>query len=206
MNTANLIQERIIIAESFKSTINWEGKTLSQRQKELARLIGMEGLGMVSLLFLIYFSGRTVFNPEFDIAHWQNTFVMVIMTMALTVRTPLSWIELQLQKHVIKIKNLNFEFNPSLNQKLKKQIDRLNNREYRLFLNWIPSILIMIGAIMQLLLINPFWDSFSYIVFIYCLILLFRIFFQFLSMKTNLKQVDSLIPSKEIENLESSLN
>ena len=206
MNSTNLVQERIIIAESFKSTINWEGKTLSQRQKELARLVGMEGLGMVSLLFLIYFSGRTVFNPEFDIAHWQNTFVMVIMTMALTVRTPLSWIELQLQKHVIKIKNLNFEFNPSLNQKLKKQIDRLNNREYRLFLNWIPSILIMIGAIMQLLLINPFWDSFSYIVFIYCLILLFRIFFQFLSMKTNLKQVDSLIPSKEIENLESSLN
>ena len=198
MNTTNLVQERDIIVESFKSYFDWQDKTFRQREKELVRSIVMEGLGMVSLLFTIYISGRTVFNPEFALTHWKNACVLVIMTLALTVRTPSSSIEFQLLKHVRKINNLNFEFNPSLNQRLKGQIDRLNNRKYRLFLNMVPTFLIMIGAIMQLLIINPYWDSFSYVVFIYCLFLLLRIIFQFLSIRINLNQVDSLIPNREL--------
>lgn len=187
----NQVIERIQIAKNFKSIYNWEGKSLEKKEKKLKRLASLDyGIVILCLSILIIVSAIFTFNTESLSSNWKNAGLLVVMKMALSFRAPFSYIELVLQKHIDKIKNLETEFDEKINIELDNIIKRFNKRMKYIYLTGIPVILVFIPALFQVIDANPYWDKFPPLVLIISLFIFIRINYDILMLKKNLKKLE----------------
>lgn len=187
----NQIIERIKIIENFKSIYEWKGKTQEQKGKALKITASLDyGLEMVLIILLIFVSTLSFFQIETAISgNWENSGLLVLMTMSLSIRAPFGYIELMLKKHTQKIKDLKIDFDKKLNQDLECLISKFNARKKYLYLTGFPAILISIAALLQVFDLNPYWDKFPPFVGAVSLYLLVRINYDIIRLKRNLKKV-----------------
>ncbi len=187
----NQISERITIAKKFKSIHGWKGKSPEQKEKILKNAASLDyGIVMFLLLALIIVSTMSIFQIETSSDNWANAGLLVVMAMSLSLRSPFSFIELMLQKHIKKIDSVKSPFNNELNIEFENIIARLNRRKKHIYLTGIPVILIFISALLQFLNVNPYWDKFPIIVLAVCLYLVVRINFDIMNLRRNLKRVE----------------
>lgn len=187
----NQINERIKIAKKFKSIHSWKGKSPAQKEKTLKRGALLDyGVVMFMLLALIVASTMSIFQIETSTDNWANAGLLVLMAMSLSLRSPFSFIELMLQKHIRKIDSIMSPFNIELNNEFENIIVRLNRRKKHIYLTGIPVILIFISASLQVINVNPYWDKFPPIVLTVCLYLVVQINFDVMELRRNLKRVE----------------
>jgi nicotinamide riboside transporter PnuC len=187
----NKVSERIHIAMNFKSIYNWKGKSSEKREKILKRLASLDfGIVILCLSILIVLSAISIFKTESFSGKWTNAGLLVLMTMALSFRAPFSYIELILQKHINKIRNIETEFDEKINIELDNIIKGFNKRMKYVYLTGIPAILIFIPALLQVFDANPYWDKFPPLVLIISLFIFVRINYDILILKKNLKKIE----------------
>ncbi len=186
----NQIIERIEIIEDFKSIYNWKNKTEEQRIKTLKITSFLDyGVVMILLIFLILISVLTLFQVDSITGKWENSGLLTLMTMSLSLRAPFGYIELLLKKHIQEIKNIETGFDRKLNHDLKFLISKFNDRKKYLYLMGLPAILIGIAASLQVFDLNPYWDKFPHFVGGVCLYILVRINYDIVRLKRNLRKV-----------------
>lgn len=184
------INERIIIAENFKPIYNWTGKSPEKKGKMLKRAAVLDyGIVIFSLSVLIIASAMSTFQIEFFSGNWTNAGLLVLMTMALSLRAPFAYIELMLHKHINQIKNLEIEFDQKLNTEFGNIVERFNRRKKNIYLIGIPVILIFISALLQVFNANPYWEKFPPLVLVVSLYLIIRINYDIVIMRKNLGKV-----------------
>jgi hypothetical protein len=117
----NQITERIQIIDRFKSIYNWENKTEEKKIKTLKFISFLDYEVVIILLaFSILASGLTSFHVVSIISgNWEKSGILVLMTMSLSIRVPLGFIELLLKKHSKEIKDLKIDFVDKLNHDLE---------------------------------------------------------------------------------------
>lgn len=188
------IDERISIANSFKSIYNWTGKTPEKKEKMLKRVAFLDyGIVMFLLSILIIISAMSTFHIESFSRNWTNAGLIVIMTMALTFRAPFSYIELMLHKHIKQIKNIETKFDQKLNTEFDSIVKRFNKRKKYFYLIGIPSLFILISALLQVFIVNPYWEKFPPLVLVVSLYLLIWINYDIMIVKKNLAKVMNTI-------------
>jgi len=191
---SNQISERIQIAKKFRSIYNWKGKSHEKREKSLKWVTPLDfGIVILCLFILIVASAISAFQINSLSEKWTNAGLLVLMTMALSLRSPFSYIELILLKHIEKIKNLEIEFDETVNLEFDNIIKRFNKRKKYLYLTGIPVILIFIPALLQVFDANPYWDKFPSLVLIVSLFLFFRINYDILILRQNLAKFGNSI-------------
>ncbi|NPV51793.1 MAG: hypothetical protein HPY60_11455 [Candidatus Methanofastidiosum sp.] len=184
------INERIEIAKSFKSIYNWTGKNPEKKEKLFKRVAFLDyGIVMFLLSVLIIASAMSTLQIEYFSGNWTNAGILVLMTMALSLRAPFSYIELMLHNHINQIKNLEIEFDPNLNTEFNSIVKRFNKRGKYIYLFGIPVILIFISALLQVFDANPYWEKFPPIVLLVCLYLIIQINYDIAIMRKNLGKV-----------------
>ncbi len=190
----NQIEERIKIIKRFKSIYSTQKKSLDKNNFWFRMSAGFDYWGAsFLLLFLIFISFTAIFQIEPINEKWQNSGLIVLMTFAIAIKSPYSFIELMLLKHVKKIKDLELSFPESLNQDLKEIIFRLNSKKMRVNVFGLPSIFIVLGGALKVFDLNPYWNYFPYLVFFFSPILLIRINYLIRLMRRNLAKFDSLV-------------
>ncbi|MBN2596908.1 MAG: hypothetical protein JXR82_09015 [Marinifilaceae bacterium] len=191
---SNQIDERIKIAKNFKSPYNWEGNPLEKREKTLRRAGFLDyGFVMILLSVLIVASAMSAFKIDPFISKWHNAGLLVLMTMAFSIRAPFSYIELMLHQHINKIKTLEIEFDEKLNAEFENIVARFNKRKKYIYLTGIPLILIGIAAFLQVFDENPYWTKFPPLVLVISLYLIARINYDILKLKRILGRVINAI-------------
>lgn len=190
----NLIAERIKIINRFKSLYSTNKKSSKENNFWFRMSAGFDYWAvMLLLIFLMFMSFSAIFQIEPINEKWKNSGLLVLMVFAIAIKSPYSFIELALLKHVKKIKDLDLNFPESLNQDLSKIITRLNSKKVRLNLIGLPTIFIILGALLHQFELNPYWNYFSYLVLGFSPILIIRINYQISLIKKNLSKFDSLI-------------
>lgn len=184
------INERILIANNFKSIYNWTGKSAEKKEKMLKRTAFVDyGIVMVLLSFLIIASAMSTFDIESFSSNWTNAGLLVLMTMALSLRAPFAYIELMLHKHINQIQNLEIEFDQKLNTEFDNIVKRFNKRKKYIYLLGIPVIIISVSALLQVFNANPYWEKFPPFVLIVGLYLIVRINYDIVIVRKNLGKV-----------------
>jgi hypothetical protein len=190
------IEERIKIIKRFKSVYSIQEKDPEKKNFWFRMSAGFDyWVVMFLLTFLIFVSFSAIFKIEPINEKWQNSGLLVLMAFALAIKSPYSFIELALLKHVKKIKGLDLSTPYSLNQELKKIITRLNSKKHRLNVVGLPSILIILGGALKVFDLNPYWNYFSYLVLFFSPILIIRINYQISLVRKNLSKFETLIIS-----------
>ena len=188
----NQINKRIEIAKNYNSIYGWKKMTPEKREKTLKRIALLDyWIVMVLLPFLIIVSALSTFQIDIFSRNWTNAGLLVLMTMSLSIRAPLSYIEVMLQNHIKKIESNKHEFNNRLNDELHTIVVKLNRRKKTIYLTGIPVIIIMIPALLQVFNTNPYWDKFPPLVLIVSLYLVVRINYDIVKLKQNLKQAEN---------------
>ncbi len=188
------IEERIKIIRRFKSVYSTQEKNPQKMNFWFNFSAAFEyWVTMLLLIFLMFLSFSAIFHIEPFNEKWQTSGLIVLMTFAIAIKSPYSFIELFLLKHVKKIIKLDLSFPQSLNQELKEIITKINSKKNRMNIIGLPSILIMLGGLLKVLDLNPYWNYFTYIVLVFSPILLIRINFQISIVKKNLNKFDSII-------------
>lgn len=187
----NQITERIQIIDGFKSIYNWKG-TEERKIKILKYMSFLDfGLVMILLAFLILISVLTSFDIDSNLSgNWEESGLLVLMTMSLSLRVPYGFIELILKRHKMEIRDVKIDFNEKLNQELEFFISKYNDRKKNLYLMGLPTILISIAASLQVFDINPYWDKFPQLVGGVSVYILIRINYDLVKLKRNLKKVE----------------
>lgn len=187
----NQITERIQIIDGFKSIYNWKG-TEERKIKILKYMSFLDfGLVMILLAFLILISVLTSFDIDSNLSgNWEESGLLVLMTMSLSLRVPYGFIELILKRHKMEIRDVKIDFNEKLNQELEFFISKYNDRKKNLYLMGLPTILIFIAALLQVFDINPYWDKFPQLVGGVSVYILIRINYDLVKLKRNLKKVE----------------
>ena len=187
---SNQIDERIKIAKNFKSPYNWEGNPLEKKEKTLRRAGFLDyGFVMILLSVLIVASAMSAFKIDPFISKWHNAGLLVLMTMAFSIRAPFSYIELMLHQHINKIKTLEIEFDEKLNAEFSNIITRFNKRVKNIYVTGIPLILIAMAGFIQVLFENPYWDKFPPLILVLSLYLIFQINYDVFRLKKILRNV-----------------
>jgi hypothetical protein len=186
----NQISERIKIIESFKSIYHWKGKTEERKAKSLKFISFLDyGLEIVLLVFVILVSVLTSLQVESVLSNWENSGLLVLMTMSLSLRAPFGYIELILKKHAKEIENNKIDFDKKINDELEFFISKFNDRKKYLYLMGLPAILILIAALLQVFDMNPYWDKFPHLVGIVSVYILVRMNYDIIKLKRNLRKV-----------------
>ena len=188
----NQITERIQIIDGFKSIYNWKGGTEERKIKILKYASFLDfGLVMILLAFLILISVLNSFDIDSNLSgNWEESGLLVLMTMSLSLRVPYGFIELILKRHKMEIRDVKIDFNEKLNQELEFFISKYNDRKKNLYLMGLPTILIFIAALLQVFDINPYWDKFPQLVGGVSVYILIRINYDLVKLKRNLKKVE----------------
>ena len=187
------IEERIKIVRSLKSVYDSQNKRLGKREKWLKLSASFDyWIVMILLLFLIILAIAAIFQIEPMNEKWQKSGLLVLMTYAIAIKSPYSFIELLLLKHVKKIKNLNLSFPEFLNQDLKEMIDRLNSKKTRFNYIILAVIFIVFASALQVFELNPYWNFFTFPVILLSIVLLIRINLQISPVKKNIKRFESI--------------
>jgi hypothetical protein len=172
----NQIAKRIQIIDGFKSIYSWKGKTL--------KYISLLDFGIVMIL-LVFSILASVLSWN-----WENSGLLVLMAMSLSIRAPFGFIELILKNHSKEIEDLNIDFEDKLNQNLEFLISKFNDRKKYLYITGLPAILILIAALLQVFDLNPYWDKFPYFVGGVSVYILVRINYDIIRLKKNLRKVN----------------
>ncbi|PKP34194.1 MAG: hypothetical protein CVU00_07860 [Bacteroidetes bacterium HGW-Bacteroidetes-17] len=188
------IEERIKIARSFKSVYDPQNKNLGKREKWLKLSAGFDyWVVMIMLIFLIFLSLAAILQIDPINTKWQKSGLIVLMTFAISIKSPYSFIELLLINHIKRLESLNLNFPEFLNQDFKEIIIKLNSKKTRFNLLQLPLLIIILGALLQTFNFNPFWNYFSFLVLAVSTILLIRINYQIRFVKKHLIKFDSII-------------
>lgn len=184
------VEEQIQIAKNFKSIYNWEEKSQQKREETIKKAGFLDyGFVMILLSILVIASAMVVFKIEPFIHKWENAGILVLMAMSFSIRSPFSYIELMLHKHMIKIKNIEIEFDEELNAEFENIVAKFNKRRNYIYLTGIPAILIGIAAFLQVFDGNPYWDKLPPLVLLISLYLITRINYDILKLRRNLRRV-----------------
>jgi hypothetical protein len=190
----NRIKERIEIARRYKPVYAnlWKGITPEKRDKRLQQT-AIIGYNLVSVLLvvLIFVSIIALLNIESISDNWANAGLLVLMTMALSSRGPISYIELMLKDHINRIENIEMEFDPALNLELEKKVEQLNQRRKTRYLIGIPLFIIFSGAFLQLFDANPYWNHFPPYVLAVSIYLLVRLSNDVRTLKKSINNIEA---------------
>jgi len=169
--------ERIEIVDQFKSIYFWQKDSVA-KQYNRVKWLGISKLvfGVLLLLYLIDVSAMAVLKMETDLLGWEKSALLVFVVMAANVYNPYLFIEFLLKKHLRKIRNINGEFNETLNTDLRLAVVKLNSKSRRLYITEIPAILVMIGAIFQSQGLNPYWYLFAYFIPLFGMFMLIKMY------------------------------
>lgn len=187
------IQERMDIINSYKSYINWGNKPERTQKRFLLFFIVIEFLGLPFLLFITYISVMTILKIEPEYSRWDETGLLVLIVIGMTLKAPLIIKEFILKNHKKKIKDLNITFNEKTNADLKEIICGKKTTVKRLVVFVIPSTIIFISAFLQQIDLNPFWDIFAFVIPIFTLYFLTLVYFEIRKLKKNFAQVEAEI-------------
>jgi len=191
------IEERIEIASSFKSVYDSQNKKLGKREKWLKLSAGFDYWGvMILLIFLIFLSLAAVLQIDPINTKWQKSGLIVLMTFAISIKSPYSFIELILINHIKRLESLNVNFPEFLNQDFKIIVTKLNSKKTRFNLLLLPLLIIIIGALLQTFEFNPYWNYFSFLVLAFSPILLIRINYQIRIVKKHLIKFEAIIKNQ----------
>lgn len=188
------IEERIKIASSFKSVYDSQNKKLGKREKWLKLSAGFDyWVVMILLVFLIFLSLAAILQLDPINTKWQKSGLIVLMTFAISIKSPYSFIELLLINHIKRLEGMNLNFPEFLNQDLIEIILKLNSKKTRFNLLQLPLLIIILGALLQTFDFNPYWNYFSFLVLAVSTILLIRINYQIRIVKKHLVKFDAII-------------
>jgi len=189
----NQLEERIKIIGSFKSTHYWKDES-AEKQYKVLKWLGISNLiiGVLLLLLIIFISAKVVLKFEPNNLGWEKTGLLVFVVMSANYRNPSLFIEFMLKNHLKKIRNVNNEFSKASNAELQLSICKFNSKLKRLYIVGIPLILIMIGAILQHTEMNPFWDIFAYIILIFSVFMLAKIYSDITTIRKNLIEFEKV--------------
>lgn len=181
------IQERIRIIDSYKSYYNWEDKTPDQQLRWIKWTAIPEFVFAVFFLgFIIVISALSAFSEGQGDIRWGKAGLLVFIVLSYAFRAPVTLIEFILKNHKKKIQGLDKDFSHDINSDLQAIIGRLNSRRERLIIVGMPTIIILIAAILQYFEFNPYWNVFAWAVLFYGVCMLARIFCNIRSVRRNL--------------------
>lgn len=182
--------ERIEIAKSFTPFYLQKKSGFGSRKKMFQKTAFLDyPLSSLMLILSILASGMAFFEFGFFFQKWQNAGLLVLMTMALSFRSPFAWIELMLDSHIKKLESHPLEFDKGLNSKLKAIIEKYAQRKKHLPLYQLPSLLIFLAAFLQVFELNPYWNHFSPFVLLVSLYLLVDINRTVFLLRRNLRKI-----------------
>lgn len=193
------IEERIEIIKELKTTIPNKDYSLEKRIKRLRwGYFGYVGVNIL-LIFLLLVSASALFHLEMLHYNWKKSMLLVVMTMSLSFHSHFSFIEFLLSKHHKKLIASDFNFDQELNSELENLINQLNYRRFKPYWIMIPSLLIMIAALVILLMTEEtmtpimahYWNQFPLPVFVITLLLLWRLNYTVFSFQKNIEKVES---------------
>ena len=181
-----LVKERIAIAEKFKTIHKLKFKSPERRNAMLKQTAFLEyPISLVLILVLMYSAASTIFFAS----SWDNAALLVCVSLGMALRSPYAYIEVKLIEHIESIKNLDGDFNPELNIELERMISKLNQKTVLIVL-WVITGIIVLSAFLQVFEVNPYWNYFPVIVFVFSTFLLVRITYIGFKFKKNLKSIN----------------
>ena len=181
------IKERIRIIDSYKSYYNWEEKTQEQQLRYLKwSAIAEIVFAVVFLGFIVYISAASMFSEGHGDVRWGKAGLLVLLVVSISFRAPVSFIELMLKYHRNKIRDLDKYFEPGINADLQRIVSRINSKGKKYIIAGIPTLIVIISALLQTFEINPYWDALAYVVFFYGIFMLAGIFYCILAVRKNL--------------------
>ena len=191
------IEERIKIASSFKSVYDSQNKKTGKWEKWLKLSAGFDyWIVMILLVFLIFLSIAAIFQIDPINTKWQKSGLIVLMTFAISIKSPYSFIELLLLNHIKRLEKLELNFPEFLNEDFKAIITKLNSKKIRFNIINLPILIIVLGSLLQVFELNPYWNYFSVLVFALSLILLIRINYQIKFVKKHLTKFEAIIKNQ----------
>lgn len=192
------IEERIKIAEQFKSIYGYTDKMPGKRKKWLQFSAAIDyWMVMAMLVFLIYISLMAILQIEPISLKWQKSGLLVLLIFSMAIRSPYAYIELLLLKHINNLENLDLTFPEFLNQDLKEIISKLNNKKHHINIIGLPSLVIALGGLLQVIELNPFWNYFTFLVLAFSPILIIRINYQIRIVKKHLIKFEAIIKNEK---------
>ncbi|MBI9059729.1 MAG: hypothetical protein JEZ01_18335 [Labilibaculum sp.] len=180
-----LVKERIAIAEKFKTIHKLKFKSPERRDAMLGQTAFLEYPAVNLLLMVCVFASITAL---FFTAKWDNAGLLVIVSLAMAIRSPYARIEVKLKKHIEILQRFDGDFNPELNVELAKLIHHLNKRTGLIVIG-ILAFLISIGVGWQVFDVNPYWNDFQIPVLVFSVFLLMRINYISIKFKKNLNSI-----------------
>jgi len=193
------VEKRIYIIHQLNSILIGNDFTLEKRIKRLRWGYFGYALANLSLIFLLLGSASTLFHFKFMHYNWNKSMLLVGMAISLSFHSHFSFIGFILSKHQKKLNESNFTFDQELNSELENLINKLNCRRFKPYWIKIPSILVMISALVILFLAEEtmtptiafYWNQFPLPVFILSILLIWNINYMVFSVKRNIDMVES---------------
>lgn len=132
---------------------------------------------------------------EFDFYKWQKTGLLALLSLIAFLNLPNAIFELKLLKHFKKINNYN-DFNgiEKLNNDLKFQIDKLNNRIRTNIIPVILGILILFMSVWQTMSENnPYWEFMKLPIILFFGFIIIRFVIVNKKLSENIKKVENTV-------------
>lgn len=132
---------------------------------------------------------------EFDFYKWQKTGLLALLSLIAFLNLPNAIFELKLLKHFKKINNYN-DFNgiEKLNNDLKFQIDKLNNRIRTNIIPVILGILILFMSVWQTMSENnPYWEYMKLPIILFFGFIIIRFVIVNKKLSENIKKVENTV-------------
>lgn len=133
----------------------------------------MQSFSLMSLLLALFCSWQAIkiiLNIEVDNIDWSLTAILTGIAFANLLGAPRGLVDFILKRHMMKIIKTKPKFNDNSNNKLRETMRLITDKKTTLQYLFLPVILVT-GAILNVLEINPIWDLFVYITPI-CLIVI----------------------------------
>jgi hypothetical protein len=197
-----ITEDRIELIKGFKTTLIDKGLSIETRIKRL-RIAGIFAFGSMNLLLilLVIISFITILHVEPLASKWNQSSMLVFMTITVSMVTHFSFVEFLLTKHLKKLQERNFDFSKELNIKLKDLIENMNENRLKPYWIKIPAIVVLIATLAMLLLtmdtdsINPefanYWNLFPLPVFLISLMLFWNLNSKIIAFRKNINEVES---------------
>ena len=155
---------RIEIIMNSKLSI---GKRMDTPQKEYTSSIIVQFFSLLSILsafFCVWQATIFVFNIGEESIKWHSFSIAMTTSMSFgfLLITPKSFADFLLKRHMMRIIKQKPIYDDESNTKLKDTICQISNRRTTFQYLLLP-ILLMIGALLQVLELNPIWNTFAYI-------------------------------------------
>lgn len=121
-------------------------------------------LNLLTALYCVYQAIILIINIEAENANWHSFSIamLTVTSFACLLSSPKGFADFLLKRHMMKIIKDKPVYNEESNAKLKSTIGKIKDRKANLQYLFLP-ILLMIGALLHTLKLNPIWNTFAYI-------------------------------------------